>query len=507
MQHKDVLVRVPQQLRLQLEDTLVDITVYARVSEVLQFESWPQAYDFGLKTPNTIFESLLKKQMYHLCYKWCKIVKLADTFPQHKRLFFSIILDALLNYNEEYEQNVYLLKIIESFPMDECCNFLAMHKDIFRSVELLQYVINFLTKNAKDNENYRNYKVSLIMFEHLSQCEREQFWKLLKFPLLIIEQLIMNTKFETLAMILVAVRAELQTLNGENGQPCAFCYDKLGNIYNVHTKAGSQSHKVHFQLGSELARSSHSTFILLNFNLYQKDHTISNECIDLLLRIYATKALDYQMFDSTSGTERNSQSTDMQQSLDSLCGAFQMPKTAPMREDWIGDDEAAHCMCCKRAVFTMLMRRHHCRRCGRVVCFACSTHRMLIPELYVDVEVRFCNDCYNFTEEAQRKSTRVSTEKEPVGMYTAHEQDIYKWKLSGNITHDKLLREEFCYEHAPSVALCLSILNFHLDQKKCVDMLLYHCRKMEKLIIPNPEVDYELIAKMINCLALAAKVC
>ncbi|XP_061394089.1 zinc finger FYVE domain-containing protein 26 homolog [Musca vetustissima] len=520
LHHRYAAKRIPQELREQLEVTLADITVYAQVSDVLLFESWPQAYDFGLRTPTTIFERLLQLRLYKLCYKWCKVVKLDQFVPQRKQ-FLNILLDALLNLVDEdqmdnFELNdyEYLLQILETFfPPDDCKSFLNLNKDKLRCMVLLKFAIEYLERSAPVEEKsyFQNYKISIMIFEQLPPCLRKLCWSLLKYPLLIVEQLIMNAKFEILTKVLTSVRQELTRKDSEYKKLCSFCYDKNGNVYNMQVNAPNTPHKVRFQLGSHES-SNVSAFILLNFNLYQKDHFITNDCIDLLLRIYATKALDYQISDTNSTSEPCSQSTcDMQQSLDSLCGAFQMPSQAPTRGEWIRDEDATHCMCCRRSAFSMLIRRHHCRRCGRVVCYSCSTHRMRIPELYEDVEVRICNDCQRLCEDiSQRKANRDSQIEDSQNVAEQRVRrkpdERFKWKLSGNITHDKVLREEFCYEHAPSVALCLSILEYHLDKQKCVDLLLFHCRKLEKLMIPNPEVDYELVAKMMNCLALAAKV-
>ncbi|KAL9889951.1 zinc finger FYVE-type containing 26 spastizin [Glossina fuscipes fuscipes] len=536
LQHRNAGLKIPPILCGQLEVTLADITIYAKVSEVMQFETWPQAYDFGLKTPNTILGRLLHLHLYSLCYEWCKVVKLAENFQAQHKAFLSALLEALLTdrnadddhnndddingacieHGEEKKTNnfQYLLWILETFPSNVCLEFWANNKDKLRSLYLLNYAVTYMEKyDINGSENYRNYQISLLIFRHLMPRVRQEFWNLIKFPLLIIEQLIMNTKFELLNKILQTIRKELKPQErvieamGATNSLCPFCFDKHGHIYDIRSKS---DHKTSFQLGTSNEGINTTAFILLNFNLYQTDHLITNDCIDLLLRIYATKALDYHVFDVNSNSEPCSQSTtDTQQSLDSLCGAFQMPKQAPNRLEWVRDEEASHCMCCRRAAFTMLMRRHHCRRCGRVVCFACSTQRMRIPELYEDVEVRICNDCYRCSEDInQRKTCRNSTEN-VVNIPVKVRQPFierFKWKLSGNITHDKLLREEFCYEHSPSVALCLSILEYHEDKQKAVNLLLYHCRKLENLMIPNPEVDYELVAKMMNCLAVAAKV-
>lgn len=49
---------------------------------------------------------------------------------------------------------------------------------------------------------------------------------------------------------------------------------------------------------------------------------------------------------------------------------------------WQPDDELSACSICGHA-FTFLNRRHHCRRCGRLVCGPCSPHRITIPRQYI----------------------------------------------------------------------------------------------------------------------------
>jgi hypothetical protein len=49
---------------------------------------------------------------------------------------------------------------------------------------------------------------------------------------------------------------------------------------------------------------------------------------------------------------------------------------------WQPDDELSACSICANA-FTFLNRRHHCRRCGRLVCGPCSPHRITIPRQYI----------------------------------------------------------------------------------------------------------------------------
>lgn len=49
---------------------------------------------------------------------------------------------------------------------------------------------------------------------------------------------------------------------------------------------------------------------------------------------------------------------------------------------WQLDSEVNACPICKSR-FSFFLRKHHCRRCGRVVCDSCSPHRITIPFQYI----------------------------------------------------------------------------------------------------------------------------
>ncbi|KAI2782377.1 FYVE-domain-containing protein [Daldinia loculata] len=49
---------------------------------------------------------------------------------------------------------------------------------------------------------------------------------------------------------------------------------------------------------------------------------------------------------------------------------------------WQPDSEVTLCPIC-RTQFSFFVRKHHCRKCGRVVCNACSPHRITIPHQYI----------------------------------------------------------------------------------------------------------------------------
>jgi len=61
---------------------------------------------------------------------------------------------------------------------------------------------------------------------------------------------------------------------------------------------------------------------------------------------------------------------------------------------WVPDQEAPICMHCKKTEFTVINRRHHCRKCGMVCCGSCTDKRFLLPN-QSSKPLRVCHTCYN----------------------------------------------------------------------------------------------------------------
>ena len=64
---------------------------------------------------------------------------------------------------------------------------------------------------------------------------------------------------------------------------------------------------------------------------------------------------------------------------------------------WVPDKDSDSCMLCGMK-FTHFNRRHHCRRCGKVVCGKCSAYRFLLDN--VDVVDRVCCPCFDYLVES-----------------------------------------------------------------------------------------------------------
>ncbi|KAI2618355.1 FYVE-domain-containing protein [Hypoxylon sp. NC1633] len=61
------------------------------------------------------------------------------------------------------------------------------------------------------------------------------------------------------------------------------------------------------------------------------------------------------------------------------------PESSPQEislSRWQPDSEVTYCPIC-HTQFSFFVRKHHCRKCGRVVCNSCSPHRITIPHQYI----------------------------------------------------------------------------------------------------------------------------
>ena len=63
---------------------------------------------------------------------------------------------------------------------------------------------------------------------------------------------------------------------------------------------------------------------------------------------------------------------------------------------WVPDGDSESCMLCK-VKFTVVNRRHHCRRCGKVVCGKCSPCSFLLDN--VGAVERVCCPCFDYLVE------------------------------------------------------------------------------------------------------------
>lgn len=222
--------------------------------------------------------------------------------------------------------------------------------------------------------------------------------------------------------------------------------------------------------------------------------------LDSLLRQYAEKALEFRISQGSS-TSQLSETNVLLNSLSSQSDAKDsfVPPVVPSKAEWVPNEQATVCMHCQSSIFTMFNRRHHCRRCGRVVCAQCSPQKIIV-ESYGNLKVRVCNACFSKTLEADvTQCSDLITNATSEGNASLPPENV--WRLTHCVTFNETVRGEFAYEHAPSVSLCLSILKLHSESAACPNFLVDSCETILSYLqpqgqMPNPEVDYGFVIEM-----------
>lgn len=100
---------------------------------------------------------------------------------------------------------------------------------------------------------------------------------------------------------------------------------------------------------------------------------------------------------------------------------------------WVPDAESNNCMICKKSQFTFLNRRHHCRKCGAVVCGNCSTQKVLLPS-QSSKPLRVCDPCYDNLTKTEDKTNANVTDGKPSD--SSGEEDSDEDEPNGNNEED-----------------------------------------------------------------------
>lgn len=484
------LKEIDESQRIELEQWMIRLKIYKRILKLFleaetddcdvisnhQNITWLTILQMAENNTPVLINFLINvKTNFNLCFEMLKF----HTISNKNEEIFKIFIEAL-NKNDNNSQHVSLFKIIQTLPPKIMIDFFEYSLNYVTSIQSMKNVLKILLTRespVKNQIKYQKFQLSCKIIEILDENDA-QLWELASFPLIIIEQALMNSKIEILNKIVKELRLFLI------GQPSC-------NLCSVTSK--------NYQMCETL---------VYDFDAFHTGKWITNDCIDFLFKIYAAKALDFQIVDVRSNqSQQSSTMTPGSQSLDSFQSRiFHMPKEIPTKDKWIRDDEAASCMCCKISkAFSLLNRRHHCRRCGRVVCAECTRNRILLPELYNTLMVRCCNDCFSQLEdEKQKLESGTNVERARIANLPV------EWKLTGNIQIDQMIRDEFIFEYSPNVGLCTKILSLHTINDDFTNFLLLHCHRLELLLKPihgriNQEIDVILVAKMLKHLATAAK--
>ncbi|CAG0896947.1 unnamed protein product, partial [Darwinula stevensoni] len=448
------------QFKEELQSIRDEVQLYQQVLEALKEGAYPDWQDASWQDiakrsqtdSSSIFGTLYSLRKYSVASKWAERHSLPENLHRHleESLLRSIItspkpdphqIKAVLVPLSSTVAASILENLLPEVEHGETCSFLV-------SLLLDEYA-EVLSPVKK--EQYTRLLTGLGILMALDGSYRPELLDIVQHPLLMIEQLIMNMEVK-------AAKTALMKLNVDN----------------------------------------------------KRLSTDWKSSVNLLVLSYADKSLWFHP--SFSGGSTGSPS-DLEASLNGSVGSgscsyshssFVPPTIPPQKSKWIPDKKADRCMECGTEPFSMFHRRHHCRRCGRVVCFSCSQHRILV-EGYGNVEVRVCDPCFKFSTAEQVPGDQ------PPDSVELHLPKPHRWKLSQDPEYNEVAREEFSFEYYPNVPLCLSLLELCHDSQSAADFLISKAMHYFAFLRPlapghvNPEIDLEVLLKIISDLLLAAK--
>ncbi|XP_040188463.1 zinc finger FYVE domain-containing protein 26 isoform X1 [Rana temporaria] len=476
---------IEENLKMDLKNKRKEVEVYRKILFLKEDIAWSSRQELKedcFKDPEAIIQIILKTKDYKLCEDWGLF------YPIPKDLFRDVYIDHLLHLldNKDTERSLQLLKrvddknlqlaVIDQALLQDPCIF-AIH---FLSEYLVLHFKNDLLEMRwwKIRNTYMGSKVLLA----LPEAAQSTYVHLISSPLLMLEQLLMNMRIDWIATV-------VQTLKQLVNEP---------------------------------------------------DSIFSTEDVDKLLCIYAGKALDVpfsfrEKSDSVNRIpEGNSQSAELEtivssSQADQLSSTFFVglpdkgqrrskpspefvpPEKPPTKMQWIPDDTEVTCMVCKNETFTMFNRRHHCRRCGRLVCSSCSMKKMVV-EGCRENPARVCDQCHNYfsTNDSKTEEDLEYMEEKPgegrdlSEVLRLSKAAEFQWCLTLNEAENEVERREFYYEQAPSASLCSAILSLHSKSDECGYQLIERCCLLSKGLT-NPEMDSRLLLDIMKNLLFSAK--
>ena len=102
-------------------------------------------------------------------------------------------------------------------------------------------------------------------------------------------------------------------------------------------------------------------------------------------------------YDGSSSSGGGSGGVNPHHQFQTPAEAGKLGNSAPV---WVPDRRVTMCQNCA-VEFSVLVRRHHCRACGKVVCATCSANKA--PLRYRDFETaRVCDECYGVLEKGDK---------------------------------------------------------------------------------------------------------
>ncbi|CAL9686821.1 unnamed protein product [Knipowitschia caucasica] len=489
-------------LRADLELKKKELDIYCwmlKLQPPLPWASWQELQVESRTNSEYLMSMMLEAKEFSLCAQWIEL------YPVSEELRRTLITEHLLHLLEKGQTDD-VFQLLEglsdySVGLDVCERALDKRPGLSACHFLADYLTLHFERQVSPARRRHIHALHLgsKVLLTLPPAARQDYFPLLSEPLLMLEQLLMNLKVDWAGLVVSTLRGLLV------GQEAGFSAEDIDTILAEYA-----SKALDFSCAPSLRSRS--------------DSVISLQDALLLCPAQDTSSSSSSRIESpTSSTNSTPTHTPYSNSTEKdkdrvsagkkrrLSVKFQPPEQPPAQKDWVPDTQHSICMVCHRERFTMFNRRHHCRRCGRLVCQACSEKKMVV-EGSPGEEVRVCDQCYAFfhpesddeEETDEDPSSPGAPEDTVAGTLHLPEVTHRQIHLCTNPAENQLLRSEFYFEQAPCAPLCVAILSLHNDQKSCGHLLITHCRSLSRKLT-NPEVDACLLTDIMKQLLFSAK--
>ncbi|XP_078714419.1 zinc finger FYVE domain-containing protein 26 isoform X2 [Lampetra fluviatilis] len=494
----DTAPHLQEQLKLKHRE----ITLYSTIQNFSILEnctSWTDVVKESIQDPARVLEGLLKVKKFAVCREWAQL--------------YTVGADCLLKIVEE--EVAHLLEkgdtehaqhLLESLGEVQTCQSVCERLlEQFRSVTASHFLSDYLSTHFLPSMSPEQRKLTQTIWIgtqlllDLPQSVHVHYQELVSAPMLLLEQLLMNMRVNWAEG---AVRTLRTLLIGRFVDITSEDVDVLLSTY--------ASKALEFPYVSQRSRSRQDS------NGSTPDSGMSKFGSSPEATKSGSQASDKDGSspDGSVGSipgPRTSTPVERRASRAVRTNSWSPPATVPTKNDWVLDEKARVCMACQQETFSMFNRRHHCRRCGRVVCTSCSSRTMVV-DTYNSGPVRVCSQCYDYFQSDGPTEGESPIEGEPGQeevadsplqiVLQAGEDNV--WSMSLNTSTSQRIREEFYYDQAPSASLCVALLKLHSNVVQCSHQLIEHCRELS-LTLNEPEVDSVLVIGIMRNLLFNAK--
>lgn len=563
--HKITTCLKTHQIRLSMQQP--DITLMSAVApspavveqleKLAKYEDWRYIVQMSQDDPKEVMSVLVQAGDMALTRDWATLHQLPpDMMMEIEVLYLMYLMKTNSSDTLPVYQALEGLRTVRPGECLEVCQLLLQRLDDQHKVKFITgYMLQHLAANLPPDEleDLRLRQIGAKALLCIPKSTRGEYSHLITCPHLILEQLLMNMKGELAGRVFKNIREDFKEIKDTKLHVAQDQFNTLLTNYarkalevTVVQTLDSHSSSV---VGSPRCNSTGSGSSKDEGRTTPSQRRGSEAVVVRKRNMDNTASSKFGTTPPPPTIQRRGStlSTTTPVTVTSTAAArsgstkFIMPVVPPTEDQWIPDSQASVCMVCRLERFSMFNRRHHCRRCGRVVCAACSTRRSQVRGM----SARTCDECYEqmfgnresrARDEQEVYSQRMkeslsgaspSLQSPPLGQMAAQfrpsdlvqkrslssvvHHDVHEWKLKTDEGLNGYIRDEFYYEQAPSVALCMSILQHHTDSHVSGQLILTMCDDLSTFLqplapgVPNLEVDYGLIISIIRELLFRAK--